>query len=154
MKRSVYICRKVVNSDDIKAWAQRQGFASCLPKGEMHVTVAFDHRKHDWRDLPLDAERTVDVIDPDERSVELFRNGAVVLEIFSTPLTIRWAELVQAGLHWKYPDYRPHITLTYNMPEGFDLSKIQPFDGKIELGPEITSSVIWNQRNHQDEDPL
>lgn len=121
----------------------------------MHVTVAFDHKKHDWRDLPLEeGKATISIIDPDERKVEEFKNGAIVLEIYSTPLTTRWAELVQAGLHWKYADYRPHITITYAMPEGFDVGNITPFDGVIELGPEIVTEVTWNMRHKIEEDSL
>ena len=87
-------------------------------------------------------------------NVSLFKNGAIVLEIYSGPLTARWAELHQSALHWKYPDYRPHITITYNLPEGMDLSKIVPFDGVIHLGPEVTTEVVWNQRNHLKEEDL
>ena len=153
MKRSIYICRKVLNTDELRAWARAQGFQTCTPEQEMHVTVAFDHKKHDWRDLPLDASPTVAVIDPDERAVSLFKN-AVVLEIYSQELTTRWAELHQSALNWKYPDYRPHVTITFNAPEGMDVSRIEPFDGVIHLGPEITSEVMWNQRLHMNEEPL
>lgn len=155
MKSSIYISRKVVNGEDIREWARNQGFATCIPDGEMHVTVAFDHKKRDWRELPLEqADHSISVVDPDERAVSLFKNGAIVLEIYSATLTARWAELHQSALHWKYPDYRPHITITYNLPEGMDLSRITPFDGIIELGPEVATEVVWNQRHHLKENDL
>jgi uncharacterized protein len=143
-----------MNSEAIKDWAKQQGFATCLPDGDLHVTVAFDKKKHDWRDLPLDAPSSVDVLHPDERKVEEFRNNAIVLEIYSVELFARWAELIQSGLHWKWPDYRPHITITYNMPEHLDVSKVTPFDGVIELGPEVATEVIWDVRNKIDEQEL
>jgi hypothetical protein len=154
VKRSIYISRKVLNINEIKDWLKQQGLTSCLAE-EMHVTVAFDHKKHDWRDLPIaEGLNEVDVVNPDERSVELFRNGAVVLEIYSTPLHARWGELVQAGLHWKFQDYRPHITLTYTIPEGMDLSRVEPFDGVIKLGPEIATQVVWQAREQLIEEAL
>lgn len=121
----------------------------------MHVTVAFDKRQHDWRDLPLeDPYEMVEVRDPNERVVEEFRGNAVVLEIYSLELVTRWAELMQSGLYWKWPDYRPHVTITYNAPEGLDVSKITPFCGVIELGPEIISEVVHTWKNKLDEDEL
>jgi hypothetical protein len=152
VKRGIYICRKVENSCEIKAWARTQGFASCW--SDLHVTVAFDHKKKDWRDLPLEAEPDIAVVDPDDRVVSLFKNGAVVLEIYSRALTARWAELHQSALSWKYPDYRPHITITYQIPEGMDVGRIQPFDGVIKLGPEVISEVVWNQRTQVQEEDL
>jgi uncharacterized protein len=154
VKRSIYISRKVLNSDAIKSWAKQQGFTTCLPDDDLHVTVAFDKKKHDWRELPLEAPEKVDVLHPDERAVEEFRGGAIVLEIYSSDLVTRWAELIQSGLHWKWPDYRPHITITYNIPENLDLAKVTPYDGVIELGPEIATEVNWNIRYKIDEDTL
>ena len=154
MKRSIYISRKVLNGEVIHEWAKTQGFRSCVPQQDMHVTVAFDKRKHDWRDLPLYRDDGIDVVDPDERSVSLFRNGAVVIEIFSTELTARWAELLNSGLHWKHADYRPHITFTYDLPEGLDPLKVAPFDGVIKLGPEVVTDVIWQMRKNINEEIL
>lgn len=154
MKKSVYICRKILNSEEIRAWAKRQGFNTCMPEHEMHITVAFDKKKHDWRELPFEAETFVDVEDEDERSVEEFNGGAVVLEVYSKELTARWAELVQSGLYWKWPDYRPHITITYNKPDDMDVSKIEPFDGVIQLGPEIVDQVVDTWQNEVEEDDL
>ncbi len=154
MKRSIYISRKVLNVEDIRAWARSQGFASCVPAGDMHVTVAFDKRKHDWRDIPLEAPEVVQVLHPDERTVDEFRGGAIVIEIYSAELSARWAELVSSGLYWKWPDYRPHITITWKKPEGLDLSKITPYDGVIELGPEVPTEVVWQMRDRIAEDNL
>lgn len=154
MKKSIYISRRVLNIDEIREWAKEQGFETCLPGEDMHVTVAFDKKKHDWRDLPLDREETVSVVDPDERSVAEFRGGAIVLEIYSQELTARWAELVQSGLYWKWPDYRPHITFTYNLPEGVDLESIEPFPGVILLGPEIIDEVVDTWKHQREEEEL
>lgn len=141
MNKSIYISRKVLNSDEIKAWAKEQGFSSCIPEHEMHITIAFDKKKHDWRSIPFDADSFVDVKTVDERSVEKFKGGAYVLEVYSTELTARWAELIQAGLYWKHPDYRPHVTISYN-DQDIDISKIEPFSGTINLGPEVVDEVI------------
>lgn len=153
MNKSVYISRKVLNSDEIRAWAKSQGFVSCLPEHEMHITVAFDKKKHDWRTLPFDADSFVDVKDVDERNVEEFRGGAIVLEVYSTELTARWAELTQSGLFWKWPDYRPHVTISYNDQKGLDISKIEPFSGTINLGPEVVDEVLdtWKDRTEEDD---
>lgn len=121
----------------------------------MHVTVAFDQNKHDWRTLPLrDVQELITVLHPDERALETFRGGAVVLEIYSRELTVRWAELIQSGLRWKWPDYRPHVTITYNVPETLDLKKIMPFSGVIELGPEVAVEAVFSWKDKHDEELL
>lgn len=138
----------------MKVWARDQGFTSCLQASAMHVTVAFDRQLHDWNKLPLIGPKEIIITEPDERSVAIFKGGACVLEVYSTELTTRWAELVQSGLYWRWNDYRPHITITYNIGPGFRPSKILPYPGVIVLGEEHAVEVSQTWVNSLDEEPL
>lgn len=117
-----------------------QGFVSCLPDSDLHVTVAFDYKKHDWSKIPLNSPDTVKVAGA--TSVAEFRRGAIVLTLECPVLQSRWAELCEWGVRWKYKDYRPHITVTYQLPEHLDLETIEPFPGMVLLGPELLVEVI------------
>lgn len=138
--RSLYVSRNVVNSDEIKAWAKTQGFASTVD--DMHVTIAMTWAALDWMKLPSawgEGEMTVQA--GGARIVEpLGGKGAVVLLFGSSELSWRHGDLKHAGATWDFPDYQPHVTLTYK-GAGMDLSKVEPYRGKIVLGPEI-----WEER--------
>jgi len=67
--------------------------------------------------------------------------GAVVLFFASSELSWRHHEIVEAGASWDYESYQPHITLTYNPPEGLELDDVEPYRGPITLGPEIFEEV-------------
>jgi hypothetical protein len=44
------------------------------------------------------------------------------------------------GASWDWPSYQPHITITYN-PGEVALDKVEPYQGRIELGPEIFEEI-------------
>lgn len=131
----------MLNHGEIAAWMAEQGLESCVTN--MHVTLAFDKKPHNWSDLPPETIDEMVIPESDERTVALFRGGAVVLEVPSIELTARWSELLLCGLYWKWEDYRPHITLTYNLPDGVGVHGIEPYDGRILLGPEILEEVLY-----------
>ncbi len=136
MVRPIFVSRKVLNSEDIIQWMREQGFHSYI--GDMHVTIALDKIGCDWRSLPTD--ETDILVDYEHRSVELFGDGAIVLEIHSTDLITRWSELLLCGLHWAWEEYRPHITLSYDSETC--IQGIIPYSGEILLGPEEWEEAV------------
>ena len=62
--------------------------------------------------------------------------GAIVLLFNSSELAWRHGEMVRNGASHDYPDYQPHVTITYS-GTGVDLSKVEPYRGKLVFGPEI-----------------
>lgn len=75
-----------------------------------------------------------------KRAVERFDGGAVVLRLDSPELQRRWRELRDAGASWDYPDYRPHVTITYD-GDGVDLDAVEPYAGPLIFGPEEFAEV-------------
>lgn len=47
----LYVCRPVVNADQIIAWAKAQGFETALPAEDMHVTICFSKQPVDWSEF-------------------------------------------------------------------------------------------------------
>lgn len=72
----------------------------------------------------------------DRAVTQLGSDGAVVLRFDSKPLQSRHQYFLDHGASWDYDEYRPHITLTYDLPEGLDLNTIESYMGRIVLGPE------------------
>lgn len=136
--RPLYVRRDVLNGAEIAAWAKSQGFETTVP--DMHITIAFSRQPVDWMkagaewaDSP-DGKMTIAAGGP--RMMERF-GDAIVLLVASSRLSWRHEEIKQVGASWDHPEYNPHVTITYAAPDGLDLSKVEPFRGAIELGPEI-----------------
>ncbi len=138
--KTLYLSRKVLNGKDIMEWAKEQGFTSLLNPDDMHVTIAYSDKPLDWTSLS-DTFETITIKKPDTRSINLFDGGAVVLCLENADVARRWQECIDNGATWSYPDYSPHVTLTYGGIGDLIIEDIKPFTGNIKLGPEIFSQV-------------
>jgi len=155
LPRSLYVKRMVLNADDIISWAQSQGFSSVLGPDEMHVTVMYSQNDIDWFKVPdawnQDDDGELIVKPGGARAVEQFDGGAVVLRFKSENIEYRHQEVCRSGASHKYPgEYAPHITLTYDL-DGLELSEVEPYTGKIELGPEIFEECNSDYRSEMKE---
>ncbi len=139
--RPLYVQRKVTNGADIMAWAKAQGFETTVPADDLHVTIAYSRQALDWMKVGGDWGSRQDggltVAPGGARLVEpLGSEGAVVLLFNSSELAWRHMQIREAGASWDYEEYQPHVTITYAAGD-LDLSKVEPYRGKIEFGPEI-----------------
>lgn len=142
--RSLYIRRDVKNAAEILRWAKAQGFKDTLSADDLHVTIVYSKMPLDWAKVgnSWDAELTIDAGGP--RSVERF-GEATVIEFVSSDLRWRHEGAIDAGAHSDFPEYRPHITISYDPDAPMDA---EPYQGKIVLGPEIFEEVTedWSPR--------
>lgn len=138
--RTVYASRKVVNVGDFKAWAKAQGLPEL--QDDLHVTIAYSTTPIDWMKIPSDWNETangnLEIAPGGVRIVEPLGDRGAVLLFTSSRLTWRHEEIIRAGASHGFPDYQPHISLT---GEPVDLSSVEPYRGKIILGPEIFEEV-------------
>ena len=152
IQKSLYVMRQVLNADDIMEWAREQGFSSVMGADEMHVTVMYCEQAVDWFRIPDAWQQDEDgelVVPPGgARVIEQFDGGAVVLRFKNDSIEWRHKAMLDAGAtHKRMGDFQPHITLTYEL-DGLDLNEVEPYTGKIELGPEIFCEVDkeWKDR--------
>src|SRR5690606_1056758 len=117
------------------------GINTTLPADDLHVTIAYSREPVDWIDVGeswAGSERNGNLeISPGGARVmeSLGDDGkATVLVFASSDLNWRHQMILEKGASWDWPDYQPHITLSYAF-EG-DLSALEPWQGKIVLGPE------------------
>ncbi len=142
--RTLYVRRDVLNAAEITAWAQAQGFETV--QDGLHVTIIHTRTPLDWIQVGQagewssdeDGEMTIAPGGP--RLMERF-GEAVVLQFASSRLTWRHEDIKRLGAETDYPDYQPHVTITWKLPAGMDLSKVDPYRGKIRLGPEQFEEV-------------
>lgn len=146
--KTLYVCRYVQNASDIIKWAKGQGFKTVLKPEDLHVTIAHSRQPVDWMKADpiwsMDSEGNVTIPPGGPRLVEpLGDKGAVVLMFKDYSLQSRWEQFKNIGAQWDYQGYQPHITITWDAGD-VDLSKIEPYNGKIVLGPEVFAEVDNN----------
>ena len=141
--KTLYVNRPLKNAAPFIEWAKASGFAKTLTAGDMHVTIAFSKAAIQWPEK-LDNDATAS---SGGRAIKQFGEGAVVLTFEAPDLVQRWDELKGMGATWDHPTYQPHITITYE-PGDVDISKIEPYVGPLEFGPEKFAEVDtgWNDK--------
>lgn len=147
--RSLYVSRKLLNADELIRWAKAQGFETTQPGSAMHVTLAFSRKPVDWMqvgdDWNSDDQGRLRVKPGGPRTVEpLGDKGAVVLMFRNDALEWRHRRIHEdaVGAQWDFPEYQPHVTITWDAPADFDLSKVEPYTGPLVFGPEIFAEVV------------
>ncbi|MBO9766507.1 MULTISPECIES: anti-CBASS protein Acb1 family protein [Xanthomonas] len=136
--RSLYVRRDVLNAAEIEAWAREQGITDIAD--DLHVTVAYSRQRFDWIKAGNASEWSGDsngeLVIPrgGPRAIEPLGGMSAVILFASSQLVWRHEEIVRAGASHDFPDYTPHISLT---KAPIDLSKVEPYRGRIVLGPEI-----------------
>lgn len=140
--RSLYVSRKVVNADEIAVWAKEQGIGEL--RDDLHVTVAYSRQAFDWikagnaNEWRDDGKDQLMIPEGGPRAVEPLGGMSAVLLFASSQLCWRHESIIRAGGSHDYPDYTPHISLT---KAPIDLSKVEPYRGRIVLGPEVFEEI-------------
>lgn len=136
--RTLYVRRDVVNVAEIVRWAKSQGLD---PVDDLHVTIVSSETPVDWFKVGTSWSEKIEIAPGGPRQME--RLGAdgkyIVLLITANELVWRNREILEAGASSKWPDYQPHISL--QVGGDVDLSKVQAYQGRIVLGPEIFEEV-------------
>lgn len=136
--RTLYVRRDVVNAAEIRAWAKSQGIPDVVD--DLHVTIAYSRHAFDWIKAGNASEWSdkgkdeLTIPEGGPRAVEPLGGMSAVILFASSQLTYRHESIVQAGASHDFPDYTPHISLTKTP---VDLSKVEPYRGRIVLGAEI-----------------
>jgi phage-related protein (TIGR01555 family) len=145
--RSLYVSRKLLNADAVIKWAKGQGFDTTVPAGDMHVTVLYSREPVDWMKMGVgwdqDSDGKLKVAPGGPRMLDRFgsMSDAVVLLFNSSSLSWRHQDMISNGASSDYADYAPHVTLSYDVPADFDLSKVEPYQGELIFGPEVFAEV-------------
>jgi hypothetical protein len=136
--RTLYVSRKVKNAAAIIAWAKTQGFETTLPADDLHVTIIYSRAPVDWMKVGESWSPELKIAAGGPRLMEQFGEATVLL---FTANELRWRHEAakEAGASWDHAEYQPHITISYGFKG--DLSKVQPYQGEIVLGPELFAEV-------------
>lgn len=142
--RSLYVYRKVLNAKEIRDHYEKQGIGNLIDADDMHVTITYSRTPVDWMRMGESWASELTAQPGGPRVMEAFghNNDTAVLSFSLSDLTWRHDEMVQKGASWDWPEYQPHVTISYGF-EG-DVSEIDPWQGEIRFGPEIFEEVNEN----------
>lgn len=143
--RTLYVRRDVVNRGDIERWAKEQGFTDIVP--DLHVTIAYSRAPVDWFDVGVSWADKVEIAAGGPRQMErLGSDGSFIVLLIPNVGELRWRheEIIERGGSWDWPEYQPHISI--QVGGDVDLAKVEPYRGRVVLGPEIFEEVREGQR--------
>lgn len=140
--RTLYVSRPLKNAAEFLRWAHAQGFSKTLGAEDLHVTLIHSRSAIDWMSIgrTWNPNDNGEIIIPPggPRVVERMsaaKGAAVALKFASAELEWRHEQMVEAGATHDWPDYQPHITITYD-PGDVDVAGVEPYQGKLVFGPE------------------
>lgn len=135
-KKTLYVHRPLLNADKLIEWAKANGCKTCLKPESMHVTLLYSKTPLVWPQPKIDVVTVRDYVS----EVKQFDGGALVLHFSWMPFTARHLRLIDAGGTSDYPEYKSHITLTYE-GEGLDPKSFGQYDGDLIFGPEVFKEI-------------
>lgn len=141
----LYVSRKVLNASEVLRWAEEQGFENTLEADDLHVTIVYSREAVDWMAMGESFQENLEVAAGGPRVVEKF-GEATVISFAATELSWRHYDAKSAGASWDYEQYQPHITVSYD-PAAPRPEDIEPYRGRIVLGPEIFEPLNENWSN-------
>ncbi len=133
--RTLYVRRDVLNRADFVRWANEQGFTDLVP--DLHVTIAYSETPVDWFSVGESWSPKLEISAGGPRQMEAFGDDGKYKALLITASELVWRHraIIEAGASWSWPEYQPHISI--QIGGEIDLSKVEPYQGKIILGPEI-----------------
>lgn len=138
--RTLYVYRPLLNAKAIIAHYKKQGINTTLLPDDMHTTITYSRAAVDWMKMgdnwSGDEKGNLKINPGGPRMMELFSGGALVLLFASSTLSWRHESMKHNGASWDYPEYQPHITISYDS-SAVDPAKIVAWQGPILLGPEV-----------------
>lgn len=145
-RRSLYVHRPIIQTDELQEWAKAQGFESMLPPDDLHATVCYSKVPVDWNATQQDPLSLT--VEGGKRQIKRF-GDAIVLQFESAALQKRWQEFQDIGASWDHDQYRPHVTLSYD--PNLDITDIEPFTGPLVFGGEVFQPIKNNWADDIDE---
>lgn len=133
--RTLYVRRDVLNRAEIVKWAEGQGFTDIVP--DLHVTIAYSTQPVDWFAVGESWSPKLEISAGGPRQMETLGDDGKYKALLITASELVWRHkaIIEAGASWSWPEYQPHISI--QIGGDIDLSKVEPYQGKIILGPEI-----------------
>lgn len=156
--RTLYVRRDVTNGAAILAWARGQGLTNLVKASDLHVTIIYSKTAVDWFKMGTSYSDKLEITAGGPRQMQLMGpDDRRVLALLIPPaydLMWRHEDFKRAGASWDWDEYQPYITISTEVPADFDMDSIEPYQGAINLGPEIFEEIETVTKDSQRADPF
>jgi len=147
--KGVYMSLKLVNGSEatFKKYI-KDNVPELTPTPDPHLTLIYSKKKFDDEVILTKTEYSGVV-----KGFAVFGQGddrALVAEIESSEIVERNNILVtEYGFISDFEEYKPHITLAYDIPEDFDINSLPEFTHPLTFGEESISELEldWAKKN-------
>lgn len=141
-KKPLFVGRKVEKESAVKLrkFAHELGLTSALPVEDMHMTVVFSKTEVNWHDLEADNKKIIVTLSHLEMLGQ--NKDVLALNIKDYPyLNRRNKYYLDNGATSDWPDYKPHITLSWKA-SGLNVDLTKKFNDQIILEAEYFDDII------------
>lgn len=130
-------CRK------LSEYQRKFNIPNPTPESGFHTTIVYSR-------VPVDFEEmhTVDeTVNPAFSQIEVWPNdygNVLVLKIFSPYLHLRFQEAMAAGATYDFPEYQPHVTLSYDIGD-WDHKQLKLPDFPLVITGEYSEPLYFDE---------
>ena len=135
--KGTYVSVKVKNNLELYEWFKNQNI-DVLDKEDLHCTLAYS--KKEFKHVLNDSDILVNSSSIHNKLEPLGDEGAIVMKFDSEEMNKRFNQCIKEGALYDYPQYIPHISISYNGKD-IDLDKIKVPDFDIILCDETTEEL-------------
>jgi hypothetical protein len=147
--KGVYAACKISmeSAKSIARWQQAAGIPNAVPVDKMHITTVYSRKPCDYK--PHGKIDPAVVAKPSGFKLLGEDGKSLVLALNSPFLHDRWKQAIEYGASWDWPEYQPHVTLSYDVGDNFDVSSLQPFEDPLFVNEEYADDLDedWKENN-------
>lgn len=145
--RTMYLRRDVLNAAEIMKWYADQGVPEVYLPESVHTTVIYSKAPVDWMKMGQPWEATITIPEGGPRINEKFGDAGDVLVLLFASSELQWRhnQAKDIGATSDYPEFQPHISISLRAGD-VDVIALKPWQGPIELGPEVYEEISDNWR--------
>lgn len=125
---------------NLEEFMNRHRIPNAVPTPSLHTTIVYSKSPVDMEPL-----HTIDVtVHREGCSFEVWdtpSGNTLVLKFFSPYFQIRFNEAMALGASYDYDEYKPHISLSYDVGDDFDVSTLPAIDFDIRVVGEYAETL-------------
>ncbi|WP_261332315.1 hypothetical protein [Rhizobium leguminosarum] len=105
------------------------------------ASAPYSKQPVDWFEMGESWSPRLEISAGGLRQMEALGQSGEYYALLITANELKWRHeaMIELGASWEWPEYQPHISI--QIRGDIDLSKVEPYQGKIVLGPEIFEEV-------------
>lgn len=127
-------------NEKLGAWMRENNIQDPVAEASLHTTIV-----HSRVPVVFEPNHTLDIkVDTRTAQLEIWDTPSgrtLVLHYFSPYLHIRFFEAMAAGATYDYDEYKPHVSLSYDVGPDFTIDMVSPIDFSLVIAGEYSEEL-------------